>query len=58
MLYLSVLYCCHKHFSLVVGIVMRCLPVSSYICASLFCIYIVFIVVRMSLSGLYSVIEI
>ena len=28
-LYLSLLYCCHSHLILVVGIVMRCLPVSS-----------------------------
>ena len=55
-LYLSILYCCHSHFSLVVGMVMRCLPVSSYICVISFCICIVFISVAMFFSGLHSVI--
>jgi hypothetical protein len=39
-LYLSMLYCCHNHFSLVVGMVVRCLPVFSYICVNSCCIYI------------------
>jgi hypothetical protein len=58
MLYLSLLYCCHNHFSLVVGMVMRCLLVSSYICASSFCVCIVFSVVAMSFSGLHSITDI
>ena len=38
--------------------VVRCLPVSSYMCVSSFCVCIVFVVVIMSFSGLHSVIEI
>ena len=55
-LYLTILYCCHSHFSLVVGMIMRCLPVSSYICVSSFCVFIVFISVAMSFFGLHYVI--
>lgn len=38
--------------------VMRYLPVSSYICANSFCVCIVFVVVVMSFSGLHSVTKI
>ena len=58
MLYLCLLYCCHNHFILVVGMVMRCLPVSSYICVSSFCVCIVFAEVTISFSGMHSVVEI
>ena len=57
-LYLSLLYCCHNHLSLVVGMVMRCLPVFSYICVNLFCMCMVFSLVAMSFSGLHSVTDI
>jgi hypothetical protein len=61
-LYLSLLYCCHSHFSLVVGMVMRYLPVSSYIyiymCVNSFWVYIVFSTVIMSFSGLHSITDI
>ena len=57
-LYLSLLYCCHNHFSLMVGMVMRCLPVFSYICVNSYCICIVFSLVTMSFSGLHFVIDI
>ena len=58
MLYLSLLYCCHNHFSLMVGMVVRYLPVFSYIFVNSCCICIVFFVVTMSFSGLHSVIDI
>ena len=54
MLYLSLLYCCHGHFSLVIGMVIKYLPVSSYTCVNLFCMCIVLSIVAMSFSGLYS----
>ena len=38
--------------------VMRCLPVSSYMCVISFCVCIVCFVVLMSFSGLHSVIDI
>ncbi len=37
--------------------VMRCLPVSSYMCVISFCVCIVCFVVLMSFSGLHSVID-
>ena len=57
MLYLSLLYCCHSHFSLVVGMVVSCLPVLSYICVISFCICMVLVVVEISFSGLHSLID-
>ena len=57
-LYLSWLYCCHNHFILVVGMVMRCLPVSSYMCVRSFCVCIVFVIVTISFFGLHSVVDI
>ena len=38
--------------------VMRCLPVSSYMCVISFCVCMVCVVVLMSFSGLHSVIDI
>ena len=58
MLYLSMLYCCHSHFSLVVGIVMRCLPVFLYIFINSFFVCIMLSIVAMSFSGLHSMIDI
>ena len=49
-------YCCHSHFSLVVGMVARYLPVSSKRWVISFCVCIVFFMVVMFFSGLYSVI--
>ena len=40
------------------GMVMRYFRVSSYICAVLFCIYIVYVSVFISFFGLHSLIEI
>ena len=57
MLCLSLLYCCHSHLSLVVGMVVRCLPVFSYICVNSFCMCMVFSLMAMSFSGLHSVID-
>ena len=37
--------------------VMRCLPVSSYMCVISFCVCIVWFVVLMSFSGLHSIID-
>ena len=54
-LYLSLLYCCHSHLSLVVGMVVMYLPVFSYICFNSFCMCMVFSLVAMSFSGLHSV---
>lgn len=51
-------YCCQSHCSLVVRMVVRCLPVFSYICDSSFCVCMVFCVVDMSFSGLHSVVTI
>ena len=38
--------------------VIRCLPVSSYMCVISFCVCVVCVVVLMSFSGLHSVIDI
>ena len=38
--------------------VVRCLPVSSYMCVISFCVCIVFFVVDMSIYGLHSVVTI
>ena len=56
--YLSLLYCCYNHLSLVVGMVTRCLPVSSYMCVSSLCVWIVFVSVAISFSGLHSIADI
>ena len=57
-LYLSLLYCCHSHLSLVVGMVMRYLPVSSKICVNSFCVCIVLVALAISFSRLHSIIDI
>ena len=51
-------YCFQSHCSLVLGMVMRCRPLSSYMWATSKCIWIVFVEVSMSLLGLHSWIEI
>jgi hypothetical protein len=50
-------YCFHNHVSLAFGMVMRCLPLSSYIWATSNCVWIVSEFVSMSFSGLHSLIE-
>ena len=57
-LYFSLLYCCHNHLSLVMGMVMRCLPVFSYICVNSFCMCMVFSLMVMYFSGLHYVTDI
>ena len=42
-LYVSLLYYYHSHFGVVVGMMMRCFPVSSYVCVNLFYVCIVFL---------------
>ena len=54
MLYLALLYCCHSQFNLVVGMVIRCFPVFSYMWVCSLCICIVSLLVRMFFSGLHS----
>ena len=51
-------YCFHNHINLSFGMVMRCRPLSSYICATSNCVWIVSVFVSMSLSGLHSLMEI
>ena len=46
------------HFSLVIGMVMRDFPVSSYIRVTLFCVSIVFFTVIMFFYRLHSMVEI
>ena len=48
-------YCSHNHFSLVVSMVVRYLPVLSYICVNSPCVCMVLFVVVISFSGLHSV---
>ena len=57
-LWMAFWYCCHNHLNLVVGMVMRYLPVSSYILVSSFWVCIVFRVVAISFCGLHSIVEI
>lgn len=54
----DLLYCCHKHFIRVVGMVMRCLPVFSYIWVFSFSVCIVSLWVMIYFSGLHSVMNI
>ena len=51
MLYLLLLYCCHNHFILVVGMVVIYLLVSLYMWVLSFCVSMVHLSVSMSLSG-------
>lgn len=57
-LYVSLLYYYHSHFGVVVGMMMRCFPVSSYVCVNLFYVCIVFSTVAMSFSRSYSITDI
>jgi hypothetical protein len=50
-------YCFHNHSNLVFGMVMRCLPLSSYTWATSNCVWIVLVFVSMSFSGLHSLME-
>jgi hypothetical protein len=49
------LYCVQSHFSLCVGILFTCLPISSKKCVDVPCVWMVGVVAIMSLSGLHSV---
>ena len=51
------LYCFHSHLSLLVGMVVMCLHVYSYIWATSFCVWIVYVFTLMSFRGLHSFIE-
>jgi hypothetical protein len=51
-------YCFQSQCSLVLGMVMRCHPSSSYMWATSNCVWIVLAVVSISFSGLHSLIEI
>ena len=57
-LFCDCVYCFQSHLSLSIGMVIRCFPVSSYMCAESFCICMVYVSIFMSFSGLHSFIEI
>ena len=50
-------YCFHNQCSLVLGMVVRCRPLSSYMWATSKCVWIVLVLVSISFSGLHSLIE-
>ena len=51
-------YCFHSQCNLILGMVMRCCPLSSYMWATSKCVWIVLVLVFISFSGLHSLIEI
>ena len=57
-LFCDCVYCFQSHFSLSMGMVIRCFPVSSYMFAESFCVSMVHLSIFMSFSGLHSFIEI
>ena len=56
-LFCDSVYCFQSHFSLSIGMVIRCFSVSSYMCAVSFCICMVHESTFISLSELHSFIE-
>jgi hypothetical protein len=51
-------YCFHSQCNLVLRMVVRCRPLSSYMWATSTCVWIVLVLVSISFSGLHSLIEI
>jgi hypothetical protein len=51
-------YCFHSQCSLVVGMVLRCCPLSSYMWGTSKCVWIVLVLVSISFLGLHSLIDI
>ena len=56
-LFCDCIYCFQSHFSLSIGMVIRCFPVSSYMCAVSFCICMVHVSTFISFLGLHSFIK-
>ena len=56
-LFCDCVYCFQSHFSLSIGMVIRCFPVSSYMCATSFSDCMVHESAFISFSGLHSFIE-
>ena len=57
-LFCDCIYCFKSHLSLSIGMVIRCLSISSYMCATSFCICMVHVFAFISFLGLQSFIEI
>ena len=56
-LFCDCVYYFQSHLSLSIGMVIRCFPVSLYMCAVSFCIYMVHVSTFISFLGLHSFIE-
>ena len=56
-LFRDCIYCFQSHFSLSIGMVIRCFPVSLYMCATSFCVCIVYVSTFISFSRLHSFVE-
>ena len=56
-LFSDCVYCFQSHLSLFIGMVIRCFPVSLYICATSFCICMVCVSTFISLSRLHLFVE-
>ena len=57
-LFSDCIYCFQSHLSLSIGMVIRCFPISSYMCATSFCICMVHVSTFISFSGLHLFIKI
>ena len=57
-LFSDCVYCFQSHLSLSIGMVIRCILISLYMCATSFCICMVCVSIFISFSGLHSFIEI
>ena len=56
-LFSDCIYCFQSHLSVFIGMVIRCFPVSSYMCTISFCSCMVCVSTFISLSGLHSFLE-
>ena len=56
-LFCDFIYCFQSHFSLSIEMVIRCFPISSYMCAISFCICMVHVSTFICFSELHSFIE-
>ena len=56
-LFSDCVYCFQSHLSLSIGMVIRCILASSYMCATLFCVCMVCVPTFIFLSELYSFVE-
>ena len=57
-LFSNYVYCFQSHLSLFIGMVIRYFPISLYMCATSFYVCMVCVSTFISLSGLYSLVEI